>query len=140
MLFIKMLVTKCNAQPTLTHTPCVSLPSAAVSVATFAVAFPFYGTINAVIGAITSPLVAFAFPAAAYSWLHRTKARQQACVRPPPKFMLKLLGGWQGIHALNIFIIVFFLVNGTGFGISYSVMQFIKDVQSFKPFPKCYQC
>lgn len=61
------------------------LPHAALSVATFAVAFPFYGTINAIIGAITSPLVAFAFPAAAYSWLHRTKARQADSLRPPPK-------------------------------------------------------
>jgi hypothetical protein len=56
-----------------------------MSVAVFAVAFPFYGTINAVVASITSPLVAFAFPAAAYSWLHRTKARQQACLRPPPR-------------------------------------------------------
>eukprot|EP00882_Tetradesmus_deserticola_P028341 GHRQ01031570.1.p1 GENE.GHRQ01031570.1~~GHRQ01031570.1.p1 ORF type:complete len:343 (+),score=116.09 GHRQ01031570.1:318-1346(+) len=58
-----------------------------LSVAAFAVAFPFYGTINAVVASITSPLVAFAFPAAAYSWLHRTTARQQACVRPPPRWV-----------------------------------------------------
>jgi high-affinity Fe2+/Pb2+ permease len=59
--------------------------STAISVAVFAVAFPFYGTINAVVASITSPLVAFAFPAAAYSWLHRSRSRQQACVRPPPR-------------------------------------------------------
>jgi auxin influx carrier (AUX1 LAX family) len=64
---------------------CSYVAPAALAVAAFAIAFPFYGTINAVIGAITSPLVAFAFPAAAYSWLHRTKARQAASLRPPPK-------------------------------------------------------
>jgi hypothetical protein len=31
--------------------------------------------------------------------------------------MLKLLGGWTGVHLFNFFIIVFFLVNGTGFGL-----------------------
>lgn len=50
-----------------------------------AIAFPYYGTLNAILGAITSPLVAFAFPAAAYSWIHRTKAQQQGSLRPPPK-------------------------------------------------------
>jgi len=30
--------------------------------------------------------------------------------------MLKLMG-WKGVHALNIFIILFFLINGTGFGL-----------------------
>lgn len=44
------------------------------------------GTLNAVIGAITSPLVAFGFPAAAYSWLHRTRALQQASLTPPPRW------------------------------------------------------
>uniref|UniRef100_A0A383V9J1 Amino acid transporter transmembrane domain-containing protein n=1 Tax=Tetradesmus obliquus TaxID=3088 RepID=A0A383V9J1_TETOB len=111
-----------------------------ISVAVFAVAFPFYGTINAVVASITSPLVAFAFPAAAYSWLHRTKDRQQACVRPPPSWMMTLLGGWSGIHAFNVFIVAFFIVNGTGFGIAYSFAQFIHDVKHFKPFPHCYQC
>lgn len=54
--------------------------------------------------------------------------------------MLRLLGGWNGIHALNAFIIVFFLVNGTGFGITFSVMQFIKDIQHVSVFPACFQC
>jgi auxin influx carrier (AUX1 LAX family) len=64
---------------------CFSCCFVALSVAAFALAFPFYGTINAVVGAITSPLIAFAFPAAAYSWLHRTKARQANSLRAPPK-------------------------------------------------------
>lgn len=54
--------------------------------------------------------------------------------------MLRLLGGWNGVHALNIFIIVFFIVTGTGFGITFSAMQFVKDVQHFSIFPACFQC
>lgn len=67
---------------------CVVFCPAALSVAAFAIAFPFYGTINAIIGAITSPLVAFAFPAAAYSWMHRTKSQQENSLRPPPKYVV----------------------------------------------------
>jgi hypothetical protein len=26
--------------------------------------------------------------------------------------MMKLFGGWMGIHALNVFIVAFFIVNG----------------------------
>lgn len=48
--------------------------------------------------------------------------------------------GWQGVHALNLFIVVYFLINGTGFGIAFSVSQFVKDVQTFHPFPACFQC
>lgn len=48
--------------------------------------------------------------------------------------------GWRGVHALNAFIVAFFLINGTGFGIYFSGLQFAIDVKTFKPFPACYQC
>jgi hypothetical protein len=51
-----------------------------------------------------------------------------------------LVGGWNGIHTLNAFIIGFFLINGTGFGIAMSASQFVKDVQHFSVFPACFQC
>jgi hypothetical protein len=72
------------------HPPaaCARLALAALSVAGFAVMFPYYGTLNAVIGAITSPLIAFAFPAAAYSYLHWTREKQDASLQPPPRWVL----------------------------------------------------
>lgn len=49
-----------------------------------ALMFPFYGVINSVIGAITSPAIAFIFPALAWSWVYRTSdARAKAPVLPP---------------------------------------------------------
>jgi hypothetical protein len=89
---------------------------------------------------LTSPLIAFVFPAAAYSWLHRTRALQEGSAKPPPRWMLRLLGGWWGVHALNALIIGFFLVNGTGAGVLFSVRQFVRDVQHFSVFPACFQC
>jgi auxin influx carrier (AUX1 LAX family) len=103
------------------------------------IAFPFYGTINSIIGAITSPIIAFALPAAAYSYLYRTKALQDAMPFKPPGFLTKLFG-FNGVHAFNLFIIVYYIVNGTGFGIFYSVKQFVTDVKTFHVFPACYQC
>ena len=54
--------------------------------------------------------------------------------------MLPVVGGWRGVHALNAFIVVFFLVNGTGFGLWFSCAQFVQDVKAFSVFPACFQC
>jgi hypothetical protein len=56
------------------------------------------------------------------------------------RWLLWLLGGWRGVHALNAFIVVFFIVNGTGFGLWFSSAQFLQDVQHFSVFPACFQC
>ena len=44
------------------------------------------------------------------------------------------------MHALNAFIVVFFIVNGTGFGIVFSAMEFVRDAQTYSVFPACFQC
>lgn len=54
----------------------------------------------------------------------------------------KWLGGedWTFIFGLNAFIVVLMLINGTGFGIVFSVRQIISDVHQFSLFPACFQC
>lgn len=106
-----------------------------------ALAFPFYGTMNAVIGALTSPAIAFIFPCLAYAWIYRTPAARAECPFPPPRWMVAAGGGtWAFVFALNALIVVFFLVNGVGFGIYYSMKAFVDDVKTFSVFAACYQC
>eukprot|EP00884_Botryococcus_braunii_P009818 jgi/Botrbrau1/18838/Bobra.177_2s0003.1 len=111
----------------------------AIAAYIFALAFPFYGTLNSIIGAVTAPSITFIFPTLAYSWWFRTKERQQNCVLKPPKFMTPG-GSWVLIHCFNVAIVFLFLINGTIMGIYYSLVQFVEDVGQFKAFPKCFQC
>ena len=50
------------------------------------------------------------------------------------------IGRWTPIFLLNAFIVVWFLVNGVGFGIAYSTKQIVQDVKTFHVFAECYQC
>ena len=54
----------------------------------------------------------------------------------------KWLGGenWTFIFCLNVFIVGLMLVNGTGFGIVFSIKQIISDVHTYTLFPACFQC
>lgn len=49
------------------------------------VAFPFYGSINSLMGAISAPTTAFMLPAITYNLVYRSQAARDAAVLPPPK-------------------------------------------------------
>lgn len=89
-------------------------------------------------GAINSPAIAFIFPCLAYSWVYRTPQARASCTLLPPNFMRKW--DWAPIFVLNLFIVLWFLVNGVGFGIAYSTIQIVDDVKTFHVFAECYQC
>ncbi len=50
----------------------------------FALLAPYYGTLNALIGACTSPCIAFIFPALAFTWYFRKAERRRKCDHKPP--------------------------------------------------------
>ncbi|PQM36839.1 auxin transporter-like protein 3 [Prunus yedoensis var. nudiflora] len=62
-------------------------------------------------------------------------ARENAVERPP-----SLLGGWAGSYAINSFVVVWVLIVGFGFGGWASMLNFIRQVDTFGLFTKCYQC
>ena len=55
--------------------------------------------------------------------------------RPPP-----FLGGWVGSYCVNFFVVVWVFVVGFGFGGWASMLNFIRQIDSFGLFTKCYQC
>ena len=60
------------------------LPCAALLIWFFALLAPYYGTLNALIGALTSPCIAFIFPALAFTWYFRKpERRKHAHLKPP---------------------------------------------------------
>ena len=50
------------------------------------------------------------------------------------------LPSWAGMYVVNSFIVVWVLVIGFGFGGWASMANFIKQVDTFGLFAKCYQC
>ncbi len=51
------------------------------------VAFPFYGAINSLMGAVNPPITSFALPAIAYNLIYRHQGQRDRSIYPPPKWM-----------------------------------------------------
>lgn len=60
----------------------------------------------------------------------------QNAVDQPPKFV----GKWVGAYTINVFVVVWVLVVGFGFGGWASVTNFVRQIDTFGLFTKCYQC
>jgi auxin influx carrier (AUX1 LAX family) len=63
-------------------------------------------------------------------------AMQQNAAEKPPSF----LPSWSGMFVLNAFVVAWVLVVGFGLGGWASVTNFIKQIDTFGLFAKCYQC
>jgi len=61
---------------------------------------------------------------------------QQNAAEKPPSF----LPSWSGMFVLNTFVVAWVLVVGFGLGGWASVTNFIKQIDTFGLFAKCYQC
>lgn len=60
----------------------------------------------------------------------------QNAVEPPPRF----LGRWTGTFIINAFVVAWVLVVGFGFGGWASMTNFVRQIDTFGLFTKCYQC
>lgn len=60
----------------------------------------------------------------------------QNAVNKPSKYF----GRWVGTFIINIFIVVWVLIVGFGFGGWASMINFVNQIDTFGLFTKCYQC
>ncbi len=154
----------------------------------FAIAFPFFGPINSMVGAMLVTFTVYIIPCAAHMSVFRTaKARQvksstsrknhhqngrlenlpvflsvrrihfkvlahkkmtlklmkwqsfswlQNAVVRPPFFM----SSWAAIYLINIFIVIWTMVIGIGWGGWASITTFKHEIKTFGVFAPCYQC
>lgn len=63
-------------------------------------------------------------------------AAMQNAVEQPSKY----LGRWAGTYTINVFVVVWVLIVGFGFGGWASMTNFIRQIDTFGLFTKCYQC
>jgi auxin influx carrier (AUX1 LAX family) len=61
---------------------------------------------------------------------------EQNAAEKPPFF----LPSWTGMFLVNLFIVVWVLVVGFGIGGWASMVNFVKQIDTFGLFAKCYQC
>ncbi|MFQ6623299.1 hypothetical protein Gotur_002992 [Gossypium turneri] len=101
-----------------------------------AIIFPFFGPINSAVGALLVSFTVYIIPALAHMLTYRKATARQNAAEKPPFFM----PSWTGMYALNAFIVVWVLVIGFGFGGWASMTNFIRQIDSFGLFAKCYQC
>ncbi|KVI06978.1 Amino acid transporter, transmembrane [Cynara cardunculus var. scolymus] len=101
-----------------------------------AIIFPFFGPINSAVGALLVSFTVYIIPALAHMLTYRKSSARRNAAEKPPVF----LPSWTAMYIVNIFVVVWILVVGFGFGGWASMTNFIKQVDSFGLFAKCYQC
>ncbi|KAH9566402.1 hypothetical protein CY35_04G128400 [Sphagnum magellanicum] len=101
-----------------------------------ALAIPFFGPINSVMGAFLVTFAVYIIPLVAFFVTYRTKAaRQNSAVKLPP-----FMPSWMLMFLFNGMIVLWIVVVGCGFGGWASVTNFVRQISSFGFFDKCYQC
>ena len=95
-----------------------------------AVAFPFFGAVNAVLGAFTTSFGTYIIPVVAYNLAFKSADDMVK----KPVVSLKLL------KAFNWLIAAFVILGGVGMGGYTSIKGFIQQIDEFDYFAPCYQC
>ncbi|EYU26651.1 hypothetical protein MIMGU_mgv1a0066981mg, partial [Erythranthe guttata] len=101
-----------------------------------AIIFPFFGPINSAVGALLVSFTVYIIPALAHMLTYRKAAARKNAAEKPPPFM----PSWTAMYAINSFIVIWVFVVGFGFGGWASVTNFVRQVDTFGLFAKCYQC
>ncbi|XP_065006852.1 auxin transporter-like protein 2 isoform X1 [Musa acuminata AAA Group] len=101
-----------------------------------AIIFPFFGPINSAVGALLVSFTVYIIPAMAHMLTYRTPSARQNAVEKLPFF----LPSWTAMYVVNAFVVGWVIVVGFGLGGWASVINFVKQVDTFGLFAKCYQC
>ncbi|KAJ1396139.1 Amino acid transporter, transmembrane domain [Sesbania bispinosa] len=101
-----------------------------------AIIFPFFGPINSAVGALLVSFTVYIIPALAHMLTYRKASARKNAAEQPPLF----LRNWTAVYVFNAFIVIWIFVIGFGFGGWASMTNFIKQIDTFGLFAKCYQC
>ena len=101
-----------------------------------AVAFPFFGAINSVLGAFTTSLTTYIIPLVAYNLVYKPGTVASDLAKPLPNWFPQL----HWVRAANWLLAFALLVCGVGIGGWASITNFVKQIENFDYFAECYQC
>nr|CAD1844140.1 unnamed protein product [Ananas comosus var. bracteatus] len=103
-----------------------------------AIIFPFFGPINSAVGSLLVSFTVYIIPALAHMVTFRSAHAREV----PTRFIRapKFVGRWIGTYTINAFVVGWVLVVGFGFGGWASITNFVRQIDTFGLFTKCYQC
>ncbi|WVZ16665.1 hypothetical protein V8G54_009647 [Vigna mungo] len=101
-----------------------------------AIIFPFFGPINSAVGSLLVSFTVYIIPSLAHMLTYRKPTARQNAAEKPPFFM----PSWTAMYVLNAFIVVWVFVVGFGLGGWASMTNFVRQIDTFGLFAKCYQC
>lgn len=102
-----------------------------------ALAVPFFGPINSMMGAFLISFSVYIIPSLAFIYVYRSKAAREASVWKPPKLFFH---NWFTLFCISGFVATFVLVIGFGLGGWASMTNFVRQINTFGFFQACYQC
>jgi len=103
----------------------------------FAIAFPFYGAFNTVLGAFTTSFATYIIPLIAFNLVFRKKDDTINMAKPLPAFVQSKF--WL-MRFFNYFLAFVLLVSGVGLGGYASIKNFVAQIDQFQYFAECYGC
>ena len=98
-----------------------------------AIAFPFFGAINAILGAFTTSFGTYIIPCVAYNIAFPSTQNQDEMIKQP---FIDL----KWIRRINWFVAAFVIIGGVVVGGYTSIKNFIQQLDTFDYFAECYQC
>ena len=96
---------------------------------------PFFGTINGLFAAFTTSFATYIIPTVGYNIAFSSEEQTNDLQKQHPKW-----SSYKGIRYANWFFGAAILICGVGFGGYSSVVTLVKDFDTFKAFPPCYEC
>mmetsp|Transcript_4868 Transcript_4868/g.7415 ORF Transcript_4868/g.7415 Transcript_4868/m.7415 type:complete len:483 (+) Transcript_4868:119-1567(+) len=100
-----------------------------------AIAFPFYGSVNSLLGAFAMSMATYIIPLLSYNIAFANVDHHKDMVKAPPQ--------WAHIpymRAVNWFLAGVLIFAGVGVGGYAAMVKFLRDLDEFEYFAKCYQC
>ena len=101
-----------------------------------AVAFPFFGPLNGVVGAFTTTFSTYIIPMVAYNLVYSAEGIPRAAMVKETPLGLPL----ERVRLFNWAASATLLVVGVGMGGYFSLTRLLDEVGDFQLFAECYKC
>jgi auxin influx carrier (AUX1 LAX family) len=102
-----------------------------------AVAVPFYGSVNALLGAFATSMATYVIPLVAYNLAYQAEEAREGMIKRPPPMVYKYM---RYMFAVNWILAGLVFVCGVCIGGTAATLKLLEDYRDFHFFAECYEC